>query len=254
MSEKSSAQTTIFAVRTTIGREKTVQDLVFSRMRTVHPVPDIKAILTADKKFRGYVFIEAIHQRDVILITNGVPHVRGKVVGSIPLESIGHIITPERVVQIIGEGDIVEIAEGLFKEKKAQVISMPKEGTKEEVTLRLVGDGETSNITVKIHADYLKLIEKQKKAVTEYVLQEGEVALESNSSEMASDAREVSSQEEPARVMIEEEITQSTDDTFSFTEDGDDEAETEDTQDKSIDEEDEEEEEEEEDDWAKFML
>ncbi len=65
--------------------------------------------MTADKKFRGYVFIEAIHQRDVILITNGVPHVRGKVVGSIPLDEIGHIIKPERVVKTIEEGDIVEI-------------------------------------------------------------------------------------------------------------------------------------------------
>ena len=259
MSNKSSApqsaqaQTTIFAVRTTIGRERTVQDLVFSRLRTVHPVPDLKAILTADKKFRGYVFIEAIHQRDVILITNGVPHVRGKVVGSIPLDEIGHIIKPERIVKIIEEGDIVEIAEGLFKEKKAQVITMPKEGTKEEVTLRLVGDGEASNITVKIHADYLKLIEKQRKAVTEYVLQDGEMTEEEVSSKAKS--KKDKAKEEPTRVMVAEEVGQSTDDTFSFSEEDeedDDEGETAETADKK--EEDSDEEDEDDDDWAKFMM
>jgi transcription elongation factor Spt5 len=254
VSEKPSAQTTIFAVRTTIGRERTVQDLVFSRLRTINPVPDLKAILTADKKFRGYVFIEAYHQRDVILITNGVPHVRGKVVGSIPLDEIGHIIKPERIVKIIEEGDIVEIAEGLFKEKKAQVISMPKEGTKEEVTLRLVGDGEASNITVKIHADYLKLVEKQKKTVTEYVLQDEEVAEED--SDTTTEDIKTATQEEPTRVMIAEEIGKSTDDTFSFTEEGEEEEEEE-YYEKDVDEEEEEEEtdeEEDDDDWAKFMM
>ena len=260
MSEKTStssqsaqgAQTTIFAVRTTIGREKTVQDLVFSRLRTVNPVPDLKAILTADKKYRGYVFIEAYHQRDVILITNGVPHIRGKVVGSIPLDEIKHIIKPERIVKIIEEGDIVEIAEGLFKEKKAQVISMPKEGTKEEVTLRLVGDGEASNITVKIHADYLKLIEKQKKTVTEYVLQDEESAEEGDT---VSGETTTTGQEEPARVMIAEEVGGSTDDTFSFSEEGEDEDEEEEY-DETMDEDEEDlgDEEEDDDDWAKFMM
>ena len=261
MSEKPSAspqsaqaQTTIFAVRTTIGRERTVQDLVFSRLRTVHPVPDLKAILTADKKFRGYVFIEAIHQRDVILITNGVPHVRGKVVGSIPLDEIGHIIKPERIVKIIEEGDIVEIAEGLFKEKKAQVIAMPKEGTKEEVTLRLIGDGEASNITVKIHADYLKLIEKQRKAVTEYVLQDEETPHEKGTSEEGTGKSKRTRKEEPARVMIAEEVGKSTDDTFSFSEEGEDEEEEEEVEEKSDEGEDVDEEEEEDDDWAKFMI
>jgi len=248
--QSAQAQTTIFAVRTTIGREKTVQDLVFGRLRTVHPVPDLKAILTADKKFRGYVFIEAIHQRDVILITNGVPHIRGKVVGSIPLDEIGHIIKPERIVKIIEEGDIVEIAEGLFKEKKAQVIAMPKEGTKEEVTLRLIGDGEASNITVKIHADYLKLIEKQKKAVTEYVLQDEEPTEANSSSGDISKTQ----QEEPARVMIAEEVGKSTDDTFSFAEEGEEEEEEEELEEISDEEEEIEEDEEDDDDWAKFMM
>jgi hypothetical protein len=158
-------------------------------------------------------------------------------------------------VEIIGEGDIVEIAEGLFKEKKAQVISMPKEGTKEEVTLRLVGDGETSNITVKIHADYLKLIEKQKKAIMEYVLQEGDTPMEKSSSEIPSDTTKEVSHEEPTRVMVAEEITQSTDDTFSFSEEEEEEEEEQvSNEQESGDEEEDYDDEEEEDDWAKFML
>ncbi len=132
---------------------------------------------------------------------------------------------------------------------------MPKEGSKDEVTLRLIGDGEASNITVKIHADYLKLVEKQKKAVTEYVLQDEDITEEETSSRLDMDASKRTRQEEPARVMIAEEVGKSTDDTFSFSEEGEDEEEEEDEYDEKTDEdEDTDEEEEEDDDWAKFMI
>ena len=128
-SNQTSSKTTIFAVRTTIGREKTVQELIFNRLRTINPIPDIKAIVTAEL-YRGYVFIEAIHQRDVVNLCNNVPHVKGKIVGSIPLDNIEHVIKPEKVVNILEEGDIVEITGGVFQNTKAQIVKIPKD-TKE---------------------------------------------------------------------------------------------------------------------------
>lgn len=170
MSEKSEAKTTIFAVRTTIGRERTVQDLVFNRLRTINPVPDLKAIFTADL-YRGFIFIEAIHQRDVVHITSGVPHVKGKVVGSIPFDAVEKVIKPEKVINNIEEGDIVEIITGVFQNKKAQVLKVPKEGGKEEITVRLLDSD--SALTVKLSSDSLKLYDKGKKVTTEYVLTKG---------------------------------------------------------------------------------
>ena len=161
--------TTIFAVRTTIGRERTVQDLILNRLRTINPLPDLKAIVTSEQ-YRGFVFIEAIHQHDVVHVTNNLIHVKGKVVGSIPFDDIEAVIKPEKTIKTIEKGDIVEITSGVFQNSKANVIKMPKEGGKEEVTVRLL-DSESS-VTIKIHADFIKLVEKVKRATKVYTFTE----------------------------------------------------------------------------------
>ena len=257
--------TSIFAVRTTIGREKAVQELIFNRLRTINPVPDLKAILISEN-YRGYVFIEAIHQRDVLHICNGVPHVKGKIVGSIPFDSIMGVIKPEKNIFIMEEGDIVEVTSGLFQNNKARIIKMPKdkEGAKEEVTVRLLDSD--SPITVKIHADYLKLFEKKRQVISEYVIE--------NESEDSSDL--IEDAEKVADVLIDEdktvkkkktskkkavfsqkEVSTTMDDTFSFDEEEKDDEieELADQKDESYEEHDESKDsEEDEDDWAKFMM
>ncbi|MHA1820997.1 MAG: transcription elongation factor Spt5 [Promethearchaeota archaeon] len=163
---KNKSNTTIFTVRCTIGREKTVQDLMFNRFRTITPVPDIKSILISDK-YRGFIFVEAIYKRDVTHLVRGLRHVKGKVIGSIPLESLDKIIRPEKAFNLIEEGDIVEIINGLFQNNKAQVLNISKEGTREEqITVKLLDSN--NSITIKIPPDDLKLIEKKKKVTTQY--------------------------------------------------------------------------------------
>ncbi|MBD3353656.1 MAG: transcription elongation factor Spt5 [Candidatus Lokiarchaeota archaeon] len=270
MSEKSQTKTTIFAVRTTIGRERTVQDLIFNRLRTINPLPDLKAILTAEL-YRGYVFVEAVHQRDVVHITNGLPHVKGKVVGSIPFTSVEKVIKPEKAITYMGEGDIVEITSGVFQNIKAQIVNMSKESSKEEVTVRLLDSD--SPIKVKIHADFLKLVEKAKPVTTEYIMSSSEeskekeeekpIASETQAETVSAEAgkesgeSEKEAEKEPTKVLYtEEEVGTSMDDTFSFEEDLDDsniddDFITEDFAEESDSEGDEDEEDE--DDWAKFF-
>ncbi len=250
--------TTIFAVRTTIGREKSVQELVFNRLRTIsHPVPDLKAILTSEH-YRGYVFIEAIHQRDVIHITNGVPHVKGKVVGSIPFDSIGKILLREKVTNFMEEGDIVEVTSGIFSNTKAQVIKMPKEGAKEEVTVRLMDSD--SPITVKIHADYLKLIEKaEEKKAQEYIISsDHEISQEDVGVEKVKEKKKGKpKKEKPSEEIIaitSEDTGEDTEKALSFDDEVEEEESTEDSEEKIEEEsEDEELESDDEDAWAKFM-
>ena len=162
-------KTTIFAVRTTIGQEKSVLQNIFNRLRVLNPFPDLKALLIAEE-LRGYVFIEAIHQRDVMITIAGLRHIKGKIVGSINLESISHVISPRKVTEILEEGDTVEIISGVFQNQRAQVIRMPKEGAREEVNLRLLNSD--SAISIKIHGDFLKLVQKGEKHAEEYIIKD----------------------------------------------------------------------------------
>ncbi|QEE15422.1 transcription elongation factor Spt5 [Promethearchaeum syntrophicum] len=162
-------KTTIFAVRTTIGQEKSVLQNIFNRLRVLNPFPDLKALMIAEE-LRGYVFIEAIHQRDVMITIAGLRHIKGKIVGSINLESISHVISPRKVTEILEEGDQVEIISGVFQNQRAQVIRMPKEGAREEVNLRLLNSD--SAISIKIHGDFLKLVQKGEKHTEEYIIKD----------------------------------------------------------------------------------
>lgn len=162
-------KTTIFAVRTTIGQEKSVLQNIFNRLRVLNPFPDLKALMIAEE-LRGYVFIEAIHQRDVMITIAGLRHIKGKIVGSISLESISHVISPRKVTEILEEGDMVEIISGVFQNQRAQVIRMPKEGAREEVNLRLLNSD--SAISIKIHGDFLKLVQKGEKHTEEYIIKD----------------------------------------------------------------------------------
>lgn len=264
MSEK--PLTTIYAVRTTIGRERTVQDLIFNKLRTINPVPDLKAILTSEQ-YRGFIFIEAIHKHDVELISGGVSHVKGKIVGSIPFESIEKVLKPQKVINIMEKGDTVEITSGIFQGSRAEITKMPKEGAKEDISVRL--KDSDSPITVKIHGDFLKLIEKGREKVKEYKFKskkeqpEAQLEAESFSEEElemgASTGSSMNNVEkekitEPAKVVItEEEVGTSLDDTFSFTDEIDEEEEEEEEVYDTGEEVEDEDEDEEEDDWAKFM-
>ncbi|MHA1730360.1 MAG: transcription elongation factor Spt5 [Promethearchaeota archaeon] len=174
MSEEKKDLTTLFAVRTTISQEKSVANMIFSKLRMRNPIPDIKVILVSEQ-LRGYVFIEATHQRDVMEAISGVRHVKGKIVGQIKLEDISHVIVPRKVTEILEEGDVVEIVSGLFQNQRARIERMPREGAREEVLVRLIES--ESPISIKVHGDFLKLVEKGTKQPVVVIPQvkEGEV-------------------------------------------------------------------------------
>ena len=242
-------KTTIFAVRTTIGQEKSVLQNIFNRLRVLNPFPDIKCMMIAEE-LRGYVFIEAVHQRDVMITISGLRHVKGKIVGSISLESISHVISPRKVTEILEEGDTVEIVSGIFAGQKAEVIRMPKEGAKEEVTLRLLDSD--SAISIKIHGDFLKLVEKGERHQEVYDIKEMEELTNTTVPASEKDNKRESDIKVP---VIKTDIAPTSDDIFSFDQEEEEESEWDKVskEEKSTKSESkEEEEEEEEDEWAKF--
>jgi transcription elongation factor Spt5 len=152
--------TTLFAVRTTINQESNVLKQIFYRFKILDTIPDIKAMLVSPL-LPGYVFLEASQKRDVQIAIQGISHIKGRIVGQIKLDEIKHVLVPRSVTEFLEVGDKVEIISGVFEGSKAKILRMPHDSsTSEEVVVRLLQ--EETPITIKIHGDYLKLIEKKK--------------------------------------------------------------------------------------------
>jgi transcriptional antiterminator NusG len=152
--EKASKKTSIFALRTTISQEKSVATLIEKRVQG-NPKADIKVILVPES-LNGYVFIEAPSQREVNRVITGIPHVRGRVVGKIDIKELDDFLIPKPSAQGINKGDMVEIIGGPFKGEKAKVTRIDQD--KGEVVLELIE--ATFLVPVKVHTDYIKLVEK----------------------------------------------------------------------------------------------
>ncbi|MFX1340491.1 MAG: transcription elongation factor Spt5 [Promethearchaeota archaeon] len=161
ISEEVEDLTTLFAVRTTINQESNILKQIFYRFRILDTVPDIKAMLVSPL-LPGYIFIEASQKRDVQIAIQGIHHIKGRIVGQIKLKEIKHVLVPRSVTEFLEEGDTVEIISGVFEGSRALVMRMPHDtSSSEEVVVRLLQ--EETPITIKIHGDYLKLVEKKKR-------------------------------------------------------------------------------------------
>ncbi len=189
-------RTSIFAVRTTIGQERSVTDLITTAVigepdiwecpfcseqfnseeatrehmatcpkkkstgepKLVYKNPllgRVKAILVPET-LRGYVFIETEEYRDVEIAISGVPHVRGRVSGKVTKEEIDKYLVPKPAAEGISVSDIVEIISGPFKGERAKVTRV--DAAKEELVIELIDSPVT--IPMRIHADFIKLVEK----------------------------------------------------------------------------------------------
>lgn len=152
--------TTLFAVRTTINQESNILRQIFYRFKILDVIPDIRAMLVSPL-LPGYIFFEAPQKRDVQIAVQGIPHIKGRIVQNIKLTELKHVLLPRSVTEYLEEGDTVEIISGVFEGSRAIVMRMPHESSSsEEVVVRLLQ--EETPITIKIHGDYLKLVEKKK--------------------------------------------------------------------------------------------
>ncbi|NHJ22067.1 MAG: transcription elongation factor Spt5 [Candidatus Lokiarchaeota archaeon] len=158
--EEEEPATTLFAVRTTINQESNILRQIFYRFKILDSIPDIKAMLVSPL-LPGYVFFEAPQKRSVQIAVQGIPHIKGRIVQNIDLSELKHVLLPRSVTEYLEEGDTVEIISGVFEGSRAIVMRMPHDtSSSEEVVVRLLQ--EETPITIKIHGDYLKLVEKKK--------------------------------------------------------------------------------------------
>ena len=153
--------TTLFAVRTTINQESNILRQIFYRFKILDTIPDIRAMLVSPL-LPGYIFFEAPTKREVQIAVQGIPHIKGRIVQNIELSELKHVLLPRSVAEYLEEGDTVEIISGVFEGSRALAIRLPHDSSQsEEVVVRLLQ--EETPITIKIHGDYLKLVEKRKR-------------------------------------------------------------------------------------------
>jgi transcription elongation factor Spt5 len=153
--------TTLFAVRTTINQESNILRQIFYRFKILDTIPDIRAMLVSPL-LPGYLFFEAPTKREVQIAVQGIPHIKGRIVQNIELSELKHVLLPRSVTEYLEEGDTVEIISGVFEGSRALAIRLPHDSSQsEEVVVRLLQ--EETPITIKIHGDYLKLVEKRKR-------------------------------------------------------------------------------------------
>ncbi len=143
----------IFAVRTTIGQEKNVADMLGIRAEKENLL--VYSILVPSD-IRGYIFVEAENKTEVNKVIRNVNHVKGVVEGTVALEDIERFFEPKPTIVKVDVGDIVELISGPFKGEKARIIRVdPK---KEELTVELLE--ATVPIPVTVKAESVKIVRK----------------------------------------------------------------------------------------------
>ncbi len=146
----------IYAVRTTIGQEKNVADMITAR--TDKEGFGIYSVLVP-YEIRGYIMVECLDKTEIEKSLKGVSHARGIVGGEIGISEIEKFFKPKPMVTKVDNGDIVELITGPFKGEKARVVRVDLK--KEELTVELFE--ATVPIPVTIRGDSIKVVRKEEK-------------------------------------------------------------------------------------------
>ncbi|MCD6414371.1 MAG: transcription elongation factor Spt5 [Candidatus Diapherotrites archaeon] len=123
----------LFSVRTTVGQERIVADLLGARIRKDNaPVYSISVIDT----LRGYIVVESPSEVELKKAVYGVPHIKGVVKGELMLPEVEHFFEEKPLTVDIHKGDLVELTSGPFKGERAKVIRV--DDAKDKITVELV--------------------------------------------------------------------------------------------------------------------
>jgi len=150
--QKKRKSTSIYTLRTTIGQEKAVAELIANRVK-LHAL-SIKSILVPET-LRGYLFIETAKRGTIDEATSGLSHIRGSVGKMSSVTELSHFLIPRPPTEGIIPGDIVEITGGPFKSTRAKVTRV--DSAKEEVTVELLD--APAPIPIRVHGDYVRKVE-----------------------------------------------------------------------------------------------
>ncbi|MFQ6136618.1 MAG: transcription elongation factor Spt5 [Candidatus Hydrothermarchaeales archaeon] len=150
---ENSDESKFYAIRTTIGQEKSVADTLYNKIEKEKV--GIYSIL-APPSWRGYLAVEASNRTEIEKSLYGISHVRGIVEGEIGFDEIEGFLEPRSAVAKVDIGDVVELGSGPFKGEKARVVRV--DVGKEEITVELFE--ATVPIPLTVRGDHIRVIRK----------------------------------------------------------------------------------------------
>lgn len=145
----------IFPIRTTVGQESLVVDIITNRVRAdAMPVYSVAVI----PGLKGYILLEAADELSVRHSITNTPHVKGHgiVKGAVKIEQLSSLLEAKPLMKSIEEGAKVELISGPFKGEKARVLRV--NDTKEEVTVELLEAAVKIPVTIK--AENIRIIKE----------------------------------------------------------------------------------------------
>lgn len=145
----------IFTIRTTVGQESLVVDILSHKIKkeelnvySISVIPGLK----------GYVLIEADNEITIQRAIMNASHIKGRgiVGGEVKISELGGLLEAKPLMKSIKEGMKVELISGPFKGEKAKVLRV--NDSKEEVTVELLE--AAVKIPVTIHAENIRIIKE----------------------------------------------------------------------------------------------
>ena len=145
----------IFPVRTTVGQESLVVDILSNKISkeelNIYSISVIPG-------WKGYILIEADNELTVRRGITSTPHVKGSgiVKGAVKIEELATMLEAKPLMKSIKVGQKVELISGPFKSEKAKVLRV--NDPKEEVTVELLEASVKIPITTK--AENIRIIKE----------------------------------------------------------------------------------------------
>ena len=145
----------IFTVRTTVGQESLVVDILANKIRkedlniyTFCVIPGLK----------GYILVEADNEMTVRRGIANTPHIKGRgiVGGEVKLEELSSLLEAKPLMKSIKAGQKVELIAGPFKGEKGRVMRV--NDTKEEVTVEMLEAAVRIPVTIK--AEHIRILKE----------------------------------------------------------------------------------------------
>lgn len=148
----------LFAIKTTVGQERNVARILESRIRGENA--EVASILTLPD-VKGYIFVEAKNKEVINTLIQGIRHIKSRPVIPIDIKEISNHLVEKPIIDVLSEGDTVEITAGPLKGITGKVIRIDK--AKKEVTVEL--SEAAFPLPISVSADQIRIISSQKGGV-----------------------------------------------------------------------------------------
>ncbi len=146
-----SSKTTYYAIKVMGGRELDAALLIESRSKALRQEIYSIAILP---ELKGYLVVEATSLEVIYNVTKELKYLKKGVPRKLSFSDIELFIKPKPAIELIKEGDLVEVIAGPFKGMRAVVVSIDR--AKNDVELNIL-ESEFP-LTIKVPGDYVRVV------------------------------------------------------------------------------------------------